>query len=112
MSCAALDRIAADLQLCEDLQAAALCATDPDGRPEDEHRVAGRELMEQLLPDVNGSVFGGFASADQLAAVVAIVGPGWPLFELAPGRVYVPELRAALRRWASAGHRRAVVLAS
>lgn len=108
----ALDRIQADLDLCEDIQAAALCATDPDVRPDDESRVAGRELMEMLLPDVQFSTFGGFASADQLAAARAVVGEDWPIHEVAPGRVRVPELRAALRRWASAEHRRVVVLAS
>lgn len=109
---ATLDRIQADLDLCQDLHAAAMCATDPEVRRDDESRVAGWELLEQLLPDVPRSTYGGWASADQLAAARAVVGEDWPIWHVAPDRVYVPELRAALRRWASAEHRRAVVLAS
>lgn len=109
---AALDSIQADLDLCQDLHAAAMCATDPDARPDEESRVAGRELIEQLLPDVPRSTFGGYATPTQLAAVRAVIGEEWPVREVAPERVCVPELRAALRRWASAEHRRPVVLAS
>lgn len=112
LDAAALDRLAADLDLCQDLHAAAMCATDPDVRPEEESRSAGWDLLLQLLPDVPRSTYGGWASADQLAAVRAIVGDDWPIWHIAPNRVYVPELRATLRRWASAEHRRAVVLAS
>jgi hypothetical protein len=109
---AALDYILADLDLAGELEAAALCATDPDARHDDESVLAGRELLEVALPDVRFSTFGGFASPRQLAIVRSVVGEDWPIHEVGPDRVYVPELRAALRRWASAEQRRAVVLAS
>lgn len=109
LSPAGMDRLLAVLELAQGVEAAALCAMDPDALHGDESVLAGRDLLEALLPDVPGSAFGGYATEEQLTVVRSVVGD-YPMHEVAPDRVYMPELRAVLRRWASAEHRRAQVL--
>lgn len=106
---AALDRLQADLDLANALENVALMATVPSGSPEVQ-RLA-RAALDALLPDVPGSMFGGFATPAQLAAARAVVA-GFPMPTVGPDLVEVPVLRAVLRQWASAEWRRAQVLAA